>query len=128
LYLVLPAGDDVSGTAESILSPYVNALLSLPSNGHESPIEPLAAAFFIEHVGIAPPSQETTDTEPRRHLVVPPLNYSTFPDLPDAATRNAEAVFRRAVKMLHTVAGKDDLEEELDFWPPIETKDDSDEE
>lgn len=130
LYFVLPIGADASESAESILLPYVKSLLSLPCNGHETAIEPLATAFFFEHVGIASSPNDSTDTELQRYIIVPPLNYSTFPDLPDAATSNAEAVFRCAVQTLHSLAGKDYVEEEIDFWPPIETRneDDSDEE
>ncbi|KAH6915268.1 rab escort protein [Coprinopsis sp. MPI-PUGE-AT-0042] len=127
LYFVLPLSADAPESAESMILPYVNALLSLPSNGHESAIEPLATAFFLEHVGaVSSPEEHPTTTELPRHLIVPPLNYSTFPDLPDAATRNAEAVFRCAVQTLHTLAGKEYLEEEIDFWPPIETNNEED--
>ncbi|KAG2013448.1 rab escort protein [Coprinopsis cinerea AmutBmut pab1-1] len=125
VYFLLPLDSLTSDSAESHIRPYVDALLSLPSNRHDAAIEPLSYAFFFENVEHHRPSKESeaSQTELARHLIVPPLNYSTFPDFPDNATRDAEAVFRTAMRSLRSLEDNGEVTEDIEFWPPIEPND-----
>lgn len=130
VYVILPLTSSNSGeTAQSILQPYLDAVLTFTQTPEGAPATPLSTSFYFERQPSAdvPGSQASQETP--RYIVTPPLVYSTFPDLPDTATANAEVTFQRVVKSLRAIKGdpvRDD--EELDFWPPIEVEDSSDDE
>ncbi|TFK29318.1 rab escort protein [Coprinopsis marcescibilis] len=126
LYIVLPiTGSPPQETAEEVLQPYVDALLALTEEGQE-PICPLSASYFFELPESAPLLGNQLSPKEVRHITVPPLNYSTFPELPDSATRHAEAVFTFAVQAIQFLKGEDIDETEIEFWPPIEENDGDD--
>lgn len=127
----LPTIPEESVSPETLLRPYLDALLSLASS---PPLTPLFTTFYLEvpepvahdtpEEGAAPSTTPTTDT----YLVPPRLTAASLPDIPDKATYIAEAAFQEAVKALRSLAptGDGDEEEPVDFWPslPVEEEDD----
>lgn len=130
LYFILPLPGTTTATAEASIRPYVERLLSAPSNGHEAPIEPLSSAFFFENNDPLPVREnQSSPDKPNRSLIVPPLGYSTFPELPDTATEIAESVFKQAVRELRALKNEVGEEQEIELWPALEVNnDDSDSE
>jgi hypothetical protein len=121
VYIVLPlTSTQPDQTAESVLKPYLDAVLSFAQTVEGAPTTPLSTSFFFEKQLPAevPGSQAAQDTP--RYIIAPPLTYSAFPDIPDAATYSAEATFQQAIRSLRALKGdpvRDD--EDIDFWPPM---------
>ncbi|KAI0314736.1 GDP dissociation inhibitor-domain-containing protein [Amylostereum chailletii] len=144
VYLSLPFTDPTDVTPESLLKPYLNALLSLlsspaPSEPHHEPApgrstpEPLFSLFYIQHPPSTPSS--TSAPSPNPTLLVTPPPVPGLSATADAASASAEALFFRAVESLKALRPElnVDMEEgeahsgsggdvfaELKFWPPLE--------
>ncbi|KAK7053847.1 GDP dissociation inhibitor-domain-containing protein [Favolaschia claudopus] len=142
LYLALPllASTPISNP-ETLLQPYLNAILALPADGIDTPITPLFTTFYIQHPSPPADPQQTAEAplEPASastaaHLAPAPLPpILPLPDAGDAAAEHAEHVFWEAVKILRPNAkegggDQDDDDGITSFWPPMENKEDQDEE
>lgn len=90
---------------ESILKPYLDAVLALTTDPADAPARPLFTMFYLE-TSSGTRSERRTEGS---YLVPPCLNYVSLPDLPDTATVHAEAAFREALKVLGDEFGE--------FWP-----------
>ena len=121
VYIVLPlTSTKADQTAESVLKPYLDTVLSFARTAEGAPTTPLSTSFFFEkQLPVEVPGSHAAQDTPR-YIVTPPLVYSTFPDLPDAATYSAEATFQQAVRSLRVLKG-DPVRDAaaLDFWPPM---------
>jgi len=116
LYIALPVSSS-SVSPESILKPYLDAVLALTTDPADAPAQPLFTMSYLE-TSSGTRSEEGTRRTEASYLVPPCLNYVSLPDLADAATVHAEATFREAVKKLE----RSDDELRL-FWPPEESSD-----
>lgn len=123
------ASPESESDAETILRPYLDAVLHLTGDSEAAPVQPLSTAFFFDNQGPdqSPASAASQDTP--RHFLIPPLAYSTFPELPDNAAKIAETVFHQAIRSLRAFKGDPQAasteEEEVDFWPPMEPEEDN---
>jgi Rab proteins geranylgeranyltransferase component A len=137
VYIALPLSsnpDDIS-SPEMLLTPYLEALLTLSLDTTESPIKPLFSAFYLE-VSASTTSSEPSSSksvEPLTYLVPPPLQIRPLPDLPDDATNIAEYTFTEAVKTLRTLGirssesgDEQGTDEPIVFWPPLPIDEDED--
>lgn len=113
--------------AETVLRPYLNAVLSLSEEKEAAQVQPLSTSFFFENQKLEQGSTSVTSQDIPRYLVIPPLAYSTFPELPDNAAKIAELVFHRAISSLRVLKGNivSSEEEEVDLWPPVEPEEDN---
>ncbi|KAJ2924932.1 hypothetical protein H1R20_g12118, partial [Candolleomyces eurysporus] len=131
VYIMLPLTSlESESDVETILRPYLDAVLHLTGEAEAAPVQPLSTSFFLEK---QTPDQSSTSSAPQdtpRHFLIPPLAYSTFPELPDSAAKIAEIVFHQAIRSLRALKGDASTEEEeVDFWPPMEPEEeDSDDE
>jgi len=121
---------DESITAESLLKPYLDALMSLPVNSTKKPIQPLFSTFYLE---IVPPSttstSQTLGTASETYLIPAPLSVVPLPDVPDEATLIAEQTFTEASKILRRLSKtKEDNDAEILFWPPLPVDEEEDNE
>ncbi|KAF5321195.1 hypothetical protein D9619_000865 [Psilocybe cf. subviscida] len=136
--LPLPTIPDESVSPETLLRPYLDALLSLASS---PPLTPLFTAFYLEvpksarqvtpdvQSAPAPSSSTTAATNLDTYFVPPSLTAASLPDTPDQATYIAEATFQEAVKALRSLAPSNDGDEEepVVFWPSLPVEEDDDE-
>ncbi|KAF5333064.1 hypothetical protein D9611_002343 [Ephemerocybe angulata] len=129
VYIALPLTSmSPEDTPESILRPYLEAVLQPIGQSEDTEIKPLSTSFFFENQCPVEKSPAEIEGNPR-YFLTPPLLYSAFPDLPDVATRNAEATFQVAVKSLRAIKEEPPQDdEELDFWPPVPVEENSDDE
>ena len=126
---MVPLTSPESGSdAEDILRPYLDAVLHFTGGPEAAPTQPLSTAFFFD---IQQPDQSSTpfaSQDTPRHFLIPPLAYSTFPELPDNAAKIAEIVFHKAIRSLRAFKGDAPAAstegEEADFWPPMEPEED----
>ncbi|KAJ7031084.1 FAD/NAD-P-binding domain-containing protein [Mycena alexandri] len=123
----------------ALLQPYLDAVLALalPSPGHEAdspqtPPTPLFSTFYVQtpHRYVrGPPS---TDDEPGAHEHLAPVPLPPvfpLPDAGDAAAVHAESVFWEAVRVLKMARGGGEGEEEItSMWPPMESREEEEEE
>lgn len=137
VYIGLPLtsnSDDIP-SPETLLTPYLEALLALSLDTTESPIKPLFTAFYLE-VSASTTSSEPSSSEsaePSTYLVPPPLQIRPLPDLPDDATNIAEYTYTEAVKTLQKLGIRNSesgdeqgIDEPIVFWPPLPIDDDED--
>ncbi|KAF8165133.1 GDP dissociation inhibitor-domain-containing protein [Crassisporium funariophilum] len=131
VYIGLPILSELESldSPESLLTPYLDALLSLSLDPAESPIQPLFTSFYLDIPTDAPPSAsapaEASMASPT-YLVPAPLQITPFPDLPDDAARIAESTFMEAVKILQSQGhlgnlriDEDGMNSDVVFWPPL---------
>ncbi|KAH9482877.1 Rab proteins geranylgeranyltransferase component A [Psilocybe cubensis] len=129
IYIALPLSSvpEESVSTESIVRPYLNALLLLGADPPHTPVTPLFTTFYLETSPYnSPPSAPGTsspNTDPS--CIIPPtLPMVPLPDIPDEATTIAENTFKEAVKYLRSRRKSGDAEEsEIAFWPPIPVED-----
>ncbi|TFK56282.1 FAD/NAD(P)-binding domain-containing protein [Heliocybe sulcata] len=116
-YISIPAlASDTS--AETLLQPYLRATLaSITQPGPQS--VPLFSLFYLHH----PPASPTSSSPPK--LLVTPNASNLLPESMDSATKNAEAVFWEALKVLQSDGQEGGKAES--FWPPLETQDEDEE-
>lgn len=98
---------------ESILKPYLHAILALTTEPADAPAQPLFTMFYLETSSSTRSERGARRTE-ASYLVPPCLNYVSLAELSDTATVHAEATFREALKVLGT------SNDEEEFWPPVE--------
>lgn len=130
-YITLPLGSipEESVTAESLLRPYVDALLGLADNPSRVPLPPLFSLFYLE-VPDAPALPSEGDPQASTYLVPAALPIASLPDFPDQATTVAEATFRAAKQILRKlnppreIEDEEEEEEPTPFWPPLPADDD----
>ncbi|OJT07504.1 Rab proteins geranylgeranyltransferase component A [Trametes pubescens] len=133
-------------SAEELLRPYLDATLTLaaplsvPSDSQ--PIAPIFTVFYIHHS--APPHPPPALSTASSEIIVAHPHTSLLPEIADAATQHAEAMFWKAVEMLgrrspvresgstdevegkNEEGGEKEAEEESDpgeidsFWPPLD--------
>ncbi|KAF4619215.1 hypothetical protein D9613_005473 [Agrocybe pediades] len=123
VYISLPVDTmpDDSISAETLLKPYLDALMSLPVDPLKSPIQPLFTTFYLETI---PASPTPTTPSSGTYIVPAPLSAVPLPDVPDEATLIAEQTFTEASKILrHFKKTNDSSEEEIPFWPPLPVDD-----
>ncbi|KZT13206.1 FAD/NAD(P)-binding domain-containing protein [Laetiporus sulphureus 93-53] len=135
LYITMPLLDASTATPDELLSPYLDATLSLatPPPGDGAPVQALFTLFYIQH----PPSQPAQKLEAAANatVLVTPTCSPVLPEQGDLATVNAESVFFKTVEMLkacgrcprrkegdEVVSG--DVWEIESFWPPLDIVDD----
>jgi len=130
IYIIHPLTALVEETPEDLLKPCLNAVLRFAISVEDGPTVPLSTSFYYEDLerpiplGASPPSSEASP-----YLVMPTPPFSLFPDLPDDATRCAEATYQVAVRRLRALDGRPVQEdEEIDFWPPLPFEENSDDE
>ena len=135
--------------AESILQPYLDAVLTLtgaPSTPDATPATPLFTTFFIHHEprGAGPSANDAGG------IIVTPPASRVLPTIADNITQNAEVMFWRAVKQLKAAGvqrvappgysrkekkteearedgekdGDEGLEEIDSLWPPLDATED----
>ncbi|KAJ3501270.1 hypothetical protein NLJ89_g9414 [Agrocybe chaxingu] len=129
VYITLPLSQqpEASISAEVLLKPYLDALLLLSADPSHSLINPLFTTFYLENP--APPSTtpgSSLHAESNSYLVPAPLPLVSLPDFPDEAALNAESTFKKAIKVLRSVSNENKEDEELDFWPPLPSDEDAD--
>lgn len=112
LYIALPVPSS-SVPPESILKPYLHAILALTTEPADAPAQPLFTMFYLETSSSTRSERGARRTE-ASYLVPPCLNYVSLAELSDTATVHAEATFREALKVLGT------SNDEEEFWPPVE--------
>jgi hypothetical protein len=121
LYLSMPvSSNDVS--PEELLRPYLTATMSLMESSASA--KALFTLFYIQGV-----DQLTTAEHGSSQFVVPQV-VMLLPECVDAATEDAEVLFRKAITTLQVLRKQrqaNDLEdpqlgesEEFLFWPPLE--------
>lgn len=130
VYITLPLSTipKESVSSESLVRPYLDALLSLSADSPHTPTTPLFTTFYLETLPTALSSVTTTPSNTNRSYIVPPaLSVAPLPDIPDEATVIAENTFKEAVKCLRSKS-KPNCEEdaEVRFWPPIPADDEED--
>ncbi|KAJ6455359.1 FAD/NAD(P)-binding domain-containing protein [Mycena sanguinolenta] len=139
LYLALPLLTPTHDGAdpEALLKPYLDATLALALPDRDAdtttttPLAPLFSTYYIqqgvpgsEGTGgdpVAPPTGSAAHLAP---VALPPI--LPLPDAGDAAAVYAEQVFWETVKILRPPADGDD-DGVLTLWPPLESRDDDDE-
>ncbi|KAI0056682.1 FAD/NAD-P-binding domain-containing protein [Artomyces pyxidatus] len=135
VYLSVPMDETQDTLPETILNPYLDAILSLtvsPSPEASIPPTPLFTLFYAEH-----PSERTqsTSTENKSStvLVSPPIS-TALSETSDAASDAAEVLFFKAIEILKArrreawtvregsveAGSGGDVFEELKFWPPLD--------
>ncbi|KJA30088.1 hypothetical protein HYPSUDRAFT_175261 [Hypholoma sublateritium FD-334 SS-4] len=127
-YITLPLGSipEEPITAESLLRPYVDALLRLAVNPSRVPLAPLFSLFYLE-VPDERVLPSEGDPQASTYLVPAALPIASLPDFPDQATTVAEATFRAAVQILQKLSPpreNEGEEESTPFWPPLPTDED----
>lgn len=132
LYLSMPLnGSTSSASPESLLKPYLDAMLALTiASSPSTPTEPLFTTYYIQNLSsLQPPSteppSESLPTRPAGRpstVLITPTPSTLLPESADSATTNAEAVFWEAVKTLKSLSpSADTREEDIEtFWPPVE--------
>lgn len=107
--------DTPQSSAESLLRPYLDAVLSLTPSA--SPPQPLFTAFYIQHP-TATPKETPNGSIP--WLVTPSPAY-ILTEACDSAAENAEAVFWKAVPLLqrrrHATTSGETIDKIETFWP-----------
>lgn len=137
MYIALPlsSNPDCAPSPETLLTPYLEALLEL-SLDTEPPIKPLFTAFYLEIPTSTIPSEcsSSESVDPPTYLIPAPLQIRPLPDLPDDAAKIAENTFIEAVKTLRALGvhssesdDKQGIHEPILFWPPLPTDEDDDE-
>ncbi|EJD00808.1 FAD/NAD-binding domain-containing protein [Fomitiporia mediterranea MF3/22] len=111
-------GED-SPDPESLLCPYLDAVLSHFHTLSGSQLKELSSAFYVKSTPSIPPSLPASLKE-RKIVLAPPLP-DHFAEAGDVAAVNSEAIFRDVLKCL----GREDAES-VDVWPALE-RDDEDE-
>ncbi|KAJ7439847.1 GDP dissociation inhibitor-domain-containing protein [Mycena latifolia] len=134
IYIALPL-PDVNSTAppdpQNLLKPYLDATLALapPVSDSDAPLTPIFSTFYMQHATAPRAEEDSTPGVP--HLAPTPLPPAlALPDAGDAAAVHAESVFWEAVKILRPLALQPDADDEVaitGFWPPVEHKDDEEE-
>lgn len=82
-----------------ILQPYIDVILRL---GRDAAQEPIFTAFYVENTGeIASHTEGNLQhTGHDSWFIPPPVPLGPLGDIADAATRNAEAIFRSVLETL----------------------------
>ena len=111
-----------SHSAESLLRPYLSAILSLTSSANS--VDPLFTMFYIQH-----PFKNTRYCSPPDFpsVLVTPSGMNFLPETGDAAALDAEAVFWKAIHILQALRRRSNLatpdennsvDEHINtFWP-----------
>ena len=136
VYITLPLTEEPeeSISPETLLKPYLDALLSLTVDPAQPPIEPLFTTFYLEKSGSLLPTPSNVDAstgtgiEGSTYIVPAASPFSALPDLPDDAARLAEGTFMEAVKVLRKYRRLDGEEDgdEVTFWPPLQAEENDD--
>jgi len=136
VYITLPLTEEPeeSISPETLLKPYLDALLSLTVDRARPPIEPLFTTFYLERPGSSLPTPSNVDASTGNGIggstyIVPAASpFSALPDLPDDAAGLAEGTFMEAVKVLRKyrrLEGEEDGDE-VTFWPPLQAEENDD--
>ncbi|KAF9483980.1 FAD/NAD(P)-binding domain-containing protein [Pholiota conissans] len=127
LYINLPLASvpEESASPESLLRPYLEALLSF-SGDPLKPIEPIFDMFYLETPEtpvankVEPPPTEGSSCSFSTYLIPAVLPIASLPNFPDQATLIAEATFKEAIKTLRKLNSVDEaIESPAVFWPPL---------
>ena len=129
VYIMLPleSQPEKSSSPESLLRPYLEALLNLAVDPSTAPIKPLFTTFYFEHPAL--PLNNPGTEHSSNYLVPSAIPFATsFPDMPDYAAVIAESTFKEAIKVLQEtrLAKGNEQEGDIPFWPPLENDDDDD--
>jgi len=117
VYIALPVESENVGSPETLLRPYLDAVLSLAVD--RSPGQPLLTALYLDRVNVTPPIP--TPEVASMCLVTPPVYNERLPEAPDMAAVHAEEVFWKAVQLLQTSSGSLGSTPSS-FWPPAESE------
>lgn len=130
IYIALPLPDLDNASPpdpQRLLKPYLDATLALspPASDADAPLTPLFSTFYIQHPNA--PSLPADGAAAVPHLAPAPLPpILPLPDAADAAAVHAESVFWEALKILRPSALQKDADDEeaiTSLWPPMENKD-----
>jgi len=124
--LPLESQPDGSLSPESMLRPYLDALLNLAVDPSKAPIKPLFTTFYFENQ--ATPLKNPGTEHPSSYLVPNAVPFAPLPDMPDYAALIAESAFKDAIKALRATGPirGDEQGGDVPFWPPLERDDDDD--
>jgi hypothetical protein len=118
---------DESLSPESLLRPYLDALLNLSVDPSKVPIKPLFTTFYFE-IPMTPLKNPGIE-HPSSYLVPSAVPFAPLPDMPDNAAIIAESTFKEAVTTLRATGpakGDEQGGDDVPFWPPLEKDDDDD--
>jgi hypothetical protein len=132
VHLSMPITDPTD-SAESLLRPYLNAVLSLTRS--ES-VQTLFTAFYIQRPLEIP--TRTSDGS-SASLIITPCPSHMISECADSAATSAEAVFWKAVPVLQALRRRErhqtrggvdaEVDEEIDsFWPALDLDGEQDQE
>jgi len=128
VYIMLPleSQPDESLSPESMLRPYLDALLNLAVDPSIAPIKPLFTTFYFENQVTLLKNPGTE--HPSSYLVPSAIPFVPLPDTPDYAALIAESTFKDAIKALRATGPTkgDEQGGDVRFWPPLERDDDDD--
>lgn len=126
VYIGCPVTEDLGDTttAEDILKPYKDTLLSLSTDPSAGPINPLFEASYLDY-----PVKGAPDTgKESTYIITPTPAISSLADFCDDMTDDAEATFREVIQALQTLVPRgEDNDEDIPFWPPLPTEEQDDE-
>jgi len=124
--LPLESQPEESLSPESLLRPYLDALLNLAVDPSKAPIKPLFTTFYFEN-SVLPLNNSGTE-HLSNYLVPSAIPFASLPDTPDYAAVIAESTFKEAVRVLReTGPAEGDVQEgNIPFWPPLQRDDDDD--
>lgn len=108
---------------ESLLRPYLDALLNLAVDPSKAPIKPLFTTFYFENPVL--PLNNSGKEHSSNYLIPSAIPFASLPDTPDYAAVIAESTFKEAIRVLRETEG-DVQEGDVPFWPPLQRDDDDD--
>ncbi|PPQ70130.1 hypothetical protein CVT24_003877 [Panaeolus cyanescens] len=126
VYIGCPLSEDLedSTTAEDVLKPYVDAILSLSTNPSSGPIDPLFSVSYLEYS----PQELTNTTNESTYIIVPPPAIASLADICDELTVDAEATFKAAIQVLRQLSPRENDDDEYPpFWPPLPVEEEDNE-
>ncbi|KAF7330949.1 hypothetical protein MVEN_02434800 [Mycena venus] len=132
LYIALPlppATNPSDADPQALLKPYLDATLALADG--DTPATPLFSSYYIQHPASSPSPQQGADADAAApaHLAPTPLPpILPLPDAAEAAAVHAEQVFWEAVKILRPTSDGEGEEEGItSLWPPMESREEDEE-
>ena len=133
VHITMPLLDTTSQSAEELLKPYLDAILSLTSptsNNHSQISKPLFTLFYLEQ----PPTTSTLtasalSAEPDGRVFYVPSSIPShhMSEIADSATTVAEELYWKSVQRLESLGKKakgeegesEGAEETKRMWPPL---------